>query len=852
MNCGGTLAGGAGSRRWLGVWLGLIAGATLRIGAGAPEAVDRLDLMTGFRAGPMRGVREIVFAVRKVIPEHWYANFGYYAADEGPSYFGNSNKLYREGARLERLDLDTGRVTTLLDDPRGGIRDPQVHYDGDRILFAYRRGGTSNFLLHEIRRDGTGLRQLTDGAYDDFEPVYLPDGDIVFVSSRCKRWVNCWLTQVAVLYRCDADGGNVRPISSNNEHDNTPWPLPDGRILYTRWEYVDRSQVDYHHLWVVNPDGTGQMTFFGNLQPGTLMIDAKPIPDSDKIVAIFSPGHGQTEHEGAVTLVDPAAGPDRPESGQRLTQALNFRDPWAFSTNCVLAAQEGRLMVLDGLGRAQQIYALPAQDVGSGMQVHEPRPLMGRKPEVVLQSRTRPQEATGRLLLADVHEGRNMEGVGRGEIRKLLVLETLPKPINFTGGMDPLSYGGTFTLERILGTVPVESDGSAYFEVPALRSLIFVALDSQELSVKRMQSFVTVQPGEITGCVGCHEQRTRTLPASLPSVLAVRRAASVIEPIQGVPEVLDFPRDIQPVLDALCADCHGYDRTARGGPYAGRVLLAGARGPMFSQSYFTLTVQRLFGDGRNEPKSNLKPRAVGSSASRLLALMDGRHYGVQATPAQLQTVRLWIETGAPYPGTYAALGNGMIGGYAQNTQDHTDFDWPTTRAAAAVIQRRCAPCHQAERRLPEAMADELDLSFWRFDLADPRLRYSRHKLFNLDRPEQSLLLLAPLASGAGGFGLCSTNPAGGVLASTADADYRTLLAMVEAGRDYLQRIGRFDMPDFRPRPEWIREMRRYGVLPVRTAGAADQGLPPVDPRIDVYAVEQEYWRSLWHPPAKGL
>ena len=227
------------------------------------------------------GDKEIVFAARPVVGEHWYANFGYYAASSDKPYFG-TNKLYRDGAKLYRLNLADKRLATLLDDPQGGIRDPQVHYDGGKILFAYRKGGTENYHLYEINCDGSGLRQLTDGPFDDIEPSYLPDGGIVFVSSRARRWVNCWTTPVAVLHRCDGDGRNIRDISSNNEHDNTPWPLPDGRILYTRWEYVDRSQVNYHHLWTANPDGTGQTVYFGNLHPGVVMIDAKPIPGSEQ------------------------------------------------------------------------------------------------------------------------------------------------------------------------------------------------------------------------------------------------------------------------------------------------------------------------------------------------------------------------------------------------------------------------------------------------------------------------------------------------------------------------------------------------------------------------------------------
>jgi hypothetical protein len=145
------------------------------------------------------------------------------------------------------------------------------------------------------------LKQLTDGPFDDIEPTYLPDGGIIFCSSRCNRFVPCWYTQVAILYRCEADGSNLRPLSSNIENDNTPWVLGDGRILYTRWEYVDRSREDFHHLWVMNPDGTGQMVFYGNSLPGDVYLDAKPIPGTRQ------GGHGQF----ASARAPRARGPDR-------------------------------------------------------------------------------------------------------------------------------------------------------------------------------------------------------------------------------------------------------------------------------------------------------------------------------------------------------------------------------------------------------------------------------------------------------------------------------------------------------------------------------------------------------------
>ena len=774
------------------------------------------------------GVEEIVFAVRQRGKDgHWYANFSYYSYDD-------KAKLYGHGGKLCRKNLLTGEMTVLVEDKLGAVRDPVVHYDAKKILFSYRPGGTDNYHLYEINIDGSDMRQLTDGPYDDIEPTYLPDGDIICVSSRCKRYVQCWLTKVATLHRCDPDGKNMRAISANLEHDNTPWVLPDGRILYQRWEYVDRSQVDYHHLWTTNPDGTGQMIYYGNMHPGVVMIDAKPIPGTKKVLAIFSPGHGANEHDGQLTIVDPRKGPDDRSFAKAV--GINCRDPWAFSEDTFMAAQGQQILLIDGQGKAQTIHRLSDEEIRAGLECHEPRPIMVRQRERVIPPRIDRRRETGTLALVDVYKGRAMNSVQRGEVKKLLVMESLPKPINFTGGMDPLTYGGSFTLERVLGTVPVEPDGSAFMELPALRSLFLIALDENDLSIKRMQSFLTVQPGEVTSCVGCHEQRTHSI---IPNrdMMAMRRRPSKIQPYDDCPDVFDFPRDIQPVLDSLCVDCHGYEKTARGGPYAGQVALTGDHGPMFSHAYFTMTVRKLFKDGRDMAKSNYPPRSLGSGASRILTMLDGSHYEVKATEHQKRMLRLWIEVGAPYPGTYGALGCGSIGGYQANELTNTDFDWPTTKAGAEVMQRRCDSCHQGSNILPKSLCDERGISFWRFDINDPRLKLSRHIVFNLSRPEKSLLVLAPLAEEAGGLGLCRNEQGKDVFADPTDPDYQKLLAMAAAGRQNLETIKRFDMPGFRPRPQYIRELKLYGLLP------QDQ---PENAEVDVYALDRKYWESLWY------
>ncbi len=803
------------TRRRLSSLLGIpTLGLVLILIPGSARGEDALrtpgKLLSRMLEGPLRGVEDIVFATRVSGRDHWYVSFGYYSCETGPGPErsfgeypdGETLRGYGDGGRLCRLNLATGRLTRLIDDPQGGVRDPQMHYDGKKILFSYRKGGTPTYHLYEINIDGSGLTQLTKGPDDDIEPTYLPDGGIMFGSSRCRRFVNCWYSRVATLYRCDADGGNIRMISSNNDHDNTPWVLPDGRVLYMRWEYVDRSQVHFHHLWTVNPDGTGQMTWYGNEFGGTAMLDAKPIQGTNKVVASFSPGHGRPEHMGHVTIVDPSAGPDIGPVTKRISKGNQmFRDPYAITEDCFLVANQRGLFVMDGDGNQELVYALPAGD--QSMECHEPRPLRARSREPVMGSQTDLTKETGELVLADVYNGRNMTGVERGEIKNLLVLEQLPEPVHFSGGMEPISIGGTFTMARVLGVVPVEPDGSAYMELPALRSLFLVALDKDDLSVKRMQSFVTIQPGERTSCVGCHEQRTRTAPVGA-SLMALKRPPSKVAPIHEVPSVLDFPRDVQPILDRRCVECHNPDRRD------GKVDLSGDHTPKYSNSYWTIVRRGLVADGRNQPYSNRAARTIGSSASRLMRLIDGSHHGAKLTELERKTVRLWIDTSATYPGTYAALGSGM---------------YPVGLPYGAMT-RRCASCHDGQRRDGRLAI--------KFDFNNLQSRC------NLTRPEKSLVLRAPLAKSAGGLALCGDD----VVKDANDPLHQAILSAIRVSAKQLDTGKRFDMPGFQPNKHYVREMKRFGIL------ASDH---PAD-SIDVYKTDERYWRSFWHKgqPKKDL
>lgn len=837
---------------------------------------------------------EIIFCTRKPASDpHWYANFGYYADNSCRYPFPLGT-----GGALCALNVKTKEVRTIFEDPEGNIRDPQVHYDGKTILFSYLPKGKYHFSLYTIQSDGTGLtritgegedgeRELPSGAtpsssdeirvsaapmgdtrdfaqpgWDDYEPSWLPDDSIVFCSTRAKRYVECWLTQVGVIYKRFPDG-TIRPLSCNIEQDNTPWPLPNGQIIYMRWEYVDRSQVHYHHLWTMGQDGTRQMVFYGNQNPGTSMLGPKPIPDAEggKIVCTFSPWHGYPEHYGYVTVVDPRMGPDAEEGAKRISKSMNFSDPWAFSEERFMAASHEKLVLLDEQGHESVLYELPQELKDAGFWINEPRPLAPREREPILSDSTDPTDAMGTIALANVYHGRKMADVKPGTIKNLLVYETLPKPIHYSGGMDMMSFYGTFTLERLLGSVPVNEDGSAYFRVPANRPIFFLAMDENGRCVKRMHSFTSVMPGEKLSCVGCHEERTETAGADEKNRLLrlMEKAPVEITPVEGIPEVFSFTRDVQPILDRYCLECHNPDREEGG------FNISGHWAPLYTIGYAQMSWRQLFGDNRNRAKSNFDPYEMGSGSARLLKLIDEGHGGVKMDPKDRSMISYWIDAGANYIGTYAGEFSGGVGYYLQNEPVHNEQAWPETKAMQEAISRRCDVCHTPvdeskgfgtydiynDNYTPRNPREAEDM-FLPHDLAQANGRFSRFEIFDLSYPELSKAVRAPLAKDAGGLGVCEAKSGKPVFESTDDPDYQTILKAIERGRRYIiEEDNRPEMITPSPNngkdcPEryvvrwpYLRELIRYGLLPVDTDPEAT---------YNPYELDELYWRSLWYQP----
>ena len=757
----------------------------------------------------MDGSDEIVFVVRELYQDgHYYANFGLWSTDPNKVLYGPG------GSQLCKLNLRTEETKVLLDDPDGSFRDVRVDHEGRKFLFSYRKGGERHSHLYEMDIDGSRWRQLTFGDFDDVEPAYLPDGGIVFISSRCNRFVPCYHTQAGILYRMDADGSNVQCLSANVVSDHRPAVLPDGRVIYTRWEYVDRAPQKFHSLWTMNPDGTNQAVLYGNTvskyamnhngNAFVVMIDALPVPDSKKVVAVFSPGHGNRENAGNVMLLDLDRGPNDPACAKQISPNVKmaggwaggrggFRDPYPLSEDCFLVAQDKSLLIMDKQGNTEEVYRAPKM-------LHDPRVIRSRRYEKTLAPRSDTKQSSGRLILSNIYEGRNMKGVAPGEIKSLVVVEQLPKPVSCYAMPGAISLNGTYTVKRILGEVPVEPDGSAYLEVPPLRALFFVALDEQGLAVKRMQSYTMVMPGETQGCVGCHDHRAETfLPPH--TLMAMDRSPSQLEPIRDIPEIIEYRRHIQPLWDKHCVRCHNAERPD------GRVIMTRDYNEWACQSYFSLFAAEQISDAwRYDENGNHGPREFGSAASSLVDKMNGAHYDVCLPEKERRLVQLWIDTGAAYSRSYATLNHAgiavgatgpMIGAWTGHMPRP-----PHDPTLEKIVNTRCMTCHDPWPSLAGPVVDPLAPHDVRKEPHVPlplgqnigkgRGNLPRHcwNLYNLSHPEKSMILLAPLAKESGGYGWCKTeaDESAAVFRDNQDPDYRETSERCPPGEDTPRRI----------------------------------------------------------------
>jgi hypothetical protein len=577
------------------------------------------------------------------------------------------------------------------------------------------------------------------------------------------------------------------------------------RVLYSRWEYVDKHFSSAYGLWTTNPDGTGQSLLYGGLtwQPGA-MLDARAIPGSRRIVCIFSSVHDN--EWGAMVVVDPVLGNDGPQTWihtwpadirSRLAQrnvvgrvgsydsfvglSPKYAMPYPLSEKYFLCSR-----TLDG----SQEMALFLVDVfGNEVLLHrespgcfQPLPLAARPRPAVTPDQTDPHTDRGLVYVSDVYQGEAMTGVRRGAVKTLRIVEAPAKltypPANlgdWAAPGDGESHHPTavcwnhYNSKRVLGTVPVEADGSAYFELPARKFVYYQLLDENGMMIQSMRSGTSVLPGEKTGCVGCHAYRT--VPPEKPQLLALRRGPSTIKPWYGPARDFNYAAEVQPVLDRHCIACHDFDK----GP-AHKQNLSGDLGLAFNASYITLMARSpaLWSMPKpGEPKPLVStvgagplpvvpPYSWGSHRSRLIDLLRDGHEKVNLSPEDLDRIMTWIDLNAPYYPFYEDY-------YSGNTWGRSPLDHPQLMKLGQLVS--AAP----------------DGKVWGWNTVTEYIGGSKppgslmatgELPVNFTRPERSACLRAFRAAGT--------------------PEYQEALALIRAGQAMLIEHPRAEMPGFHP------------------------------------------------------
>lgn len=528
------------------------------------EALNELEASIELAESGFR-VEKLLFVKRHMFqPTHIYTE-----VSDGP-FRGGGGVFVLSPARCD------GRVTRIFDAGGGIVRDPEISFDGRRVLFSYRPSEEDYYHVHEMNVDGTHLRQITDGPFHDLDPFYLPDGRIGMTSTRCKSRALCFWTRAATLFVMNADGTGIEPLTSNNVNEFTPQLLPDGRILYTRWEYLDKSAIFVQSLWSILPDGARAQQVFGNslIHPVSLL-QARLVPGTKRIACVFGAHNGDSV--GPLAVVDPSVGMNSPDAILNFTPECNYHAgcfaPYPMSDRwCLVSYGPGEPFGIyafridppaesivprrtevalqspqhpDNLGEywasvrgerhlifrdetyscveAMPVEARPVPDrVGSSLGPSE-------------QNAQTPQEGT--LVLVDVYRGLG-GAVPRGSVKWLRVVEEMGHRDalgrrDYVGAFDEAQFKEKYRLgfmslyaapwesgkpapslqaKHVFGTVPVEPDGSAHFCVPAERPVYFQALDGDFNEIQRMRSYVHLKPGERQSCIGCHEHRHTSPP----------------------------------------------------------------------------------------------------------------------------------------------------------------------------------------------------------------------------------------------------------------------------------------------------------------------------------------------------
>lgn len=586
----------------------------------------------------------------------------------------------------------------------GSVLSPDLSYDGKTIVFAYveckgdrdhrhhtdpSRGHWHEqrcYHIFKVNVDGSGLEQLTDGTWNDFDPCWLPNGRLAFISERRGGYLRCGrVCPTYTLHDMNVDGSDIRCLSLHETNEWHPSVTNDGRIIYTRWDYVDRHGCTAHLPWITTPDGRDARAVHGNFAPRELRadmeLDVRAIPGSHKFVATGAPHHGQAF--GSLVIIDPRVEDDDAMAPvKRITPDVDFPETqggaqvygtaWPLSEKYHLCVYEP--MMLPGMG-SQGKKPLPIRYGIYLIDIFGNKELIYRDPEIASQSpmplrpRLKPptipnesvrvaegQPAEATLALVNVYDTLTPwpEGI---KIKSLRVYQILPMsvpsgaPPHETSLREPTAGDSVVLTRYVLGTVPVEEDGSAHFTVPARKELFFQALDENELAVQSMRSATYLQPGEMLVCQGCHEPRHRApeTPRNIP--MAMRRKPSRLKGDVDGTNPFSYPRLVQPVLDKHCVECHAkYPDEA---PRLDREVIAKGKQKWYA-SYHSLAPE--YGFWQYGDRHRTIPGKFGARASKLYKLLQEEHYDVELSEEEMHRITVWLDSCSMFYGVYEKEG----------------------------------------------------------------------------------------------------------------------------------------------------------------------------------------------------
>jgi hypothetical protein len=602
------------------------------------------------------------------------------------------------GGGLERPSLSyDGQKEITGDDAEGGsFLSPALSPDARQIAFAYvERKGSKEQAFHEdptrghwdpqrcyhifkVSVDGSGLEQLTDGSWNDFDPCWLPNGRLAFISERRGGYLRCGRAcPLYTLYDMNPDGSGINCLSFHDSNEWNPSVAHDGRIVWTRWDYVDRHGCIAHMPWILTLDGRDPRPLHGNYAPRQARPDmelcVRAIPGSPKYVGVAAPHHGQAY--GSLILINPkVADDDGMGPVRRFTPEVGFPEsqggrqaystPWPLGENyhlCVYdAAASGAaigrpgenygIYLVDAFGNKELIYRDP--DIGCMNPIPLRPTRLPAAPAPVLAAKPAAIRDRGEATMAVVNVYDTQVGWPAGtKIKSLRIFQLLPCAVP-SGGLRPHETGKRIAeagdsivpCRWVLGTVPVEEDGSAHFKVPAYRELFFQALDQRGMAVTSMRSGTSLRDGEKLVCAGCHEHKSQTPKPTATAILALRRPPSTPEPDVDGSRPFSYPRLVQPVLDRNCVVCHEENKAKRA-PNLAREPIAGK----FYASYNTLVG---YGFTSYGDSYRTRPGQFGARASKLVELLDKGHYNVKLSAEDFHRLTLWIDCCSMFYGVF--------------------------------------------------------------------------------------------------------------------------------------------------------------------------------------------------------